>query len=240
MPDPTHRAVEGDTRAIVRRWPKPIREDFGIALGEMQEGRAAALAVRPMPTIAPGVFELKDSDESKWYRMVYLARVQDIIYVLHCFTKNTGKRKSGTWRSPSSDGSWCSSGCERSRSMKSKGNGETRTPHVTRGNVLDDLGFSPSEALEIKVKAEIYRDLLQYIQERGFSQQELGTVLGIHQPDVSHLLHGKVSKFSVGKLIKFAGKLNLGAEVRLTKPTTAQLPRVVASGKLRKRVPASV
>jgi phage-related protein len=57
----------------------------------MQEGKTAALPVRPMPSIAAGVFELKDSDESKWYRLVYLARVEDTIYVLHCFTKNTAK-----------------------------------------------------------------------------------------------------------------------------------------------------
>ena len=44
-----------------------------------------------MPSIAAGVFELKDADESKWYRLVYLARMQDTIYVLHCFTKNTAK-----------------------------------------------------------------------------------------------------------------------------------------------------
>jgi len=88
--------------------------------------------------------------------------------------------------------------------------------------VLDDLGFSTSEALEIKVKAKIYHDLLQYIKERGFGQQELGTLLGIHQPDVSNLLNGRVSKFSVSKLIKFAGKLNLGAQVKLTKPKVGQ------------------
>jgi len=57
----------------------------------MQEAKTAALPVRPMPSIAAGVFELKDSDESKWYRLVYLARVEDTIYVLHCFTKNTSK-----------------------------------------------------------------------------------------------------------------------------------------------------
>jgi phage-related protein len=57
----------------------------------MQEGKTAALPVRPMPSIAAGVFELKDSDESKWYRLLYLARVEDTIYVLHCFTKNTSK-----------------------------------------------------------------------------------------------------------------------------------------------------
>ncbi|WP_114211230.1 type II toxin-antitoxin system RelE/ParE family toxin [Acidisarcina polymorpha] len=82
---------EGDSREILRTWPKPIREDFGVALGEMQEGNTAALPVRPMPSIAAGVFELKDSDEGKWYRLIYLARVKDTIYVLHCFTKNTSK-----------------------------------------------------------------------------------------------------------------------------------------------------
>jgi predicted XRE-type DNA-binding protein len=84
----------------------------------------------------------------------------------------------------------------------------------------------------------IYRDLLQYIQERGFAQQELGTILGIHQPDVSNLLNGRVSKFSVSKLIKFAGKLNLGAQVKLTKPRAGKLPGVVASGRPQKRTPA--
>lgn len=82
---------------------------------------------------------------------------------------------------------------------------------------MDELGFGASEALEIKVKAEIYRELLKHIHERGYSQKELGGVLNIHQPDASNLLNGRVSKFSVGKLIKFAGKLNLGAQVKLTK-----------------------
>jgi phage-related protein len=82
---------EGDTRTVVRSWPKPIREDFGVALGEMQEGRETTLPVRPMPSIAPGVFELKDTDKRTWYRMIYLARVEDTIYVLHCFEKSTAK-----------------------------------------------------------------------------------------------------------------------------------------------------
>ncbi len=82
---------EGDSREVLSRWPKPIRADFGIALNEMQEGRAAALPVRPMPSIAAGVFELKDADGRKWYRLIYLARVRDTIYVLHCFTKNTAR-----------------------------------------------------------------------------------------------------------------------------------------------------
>jgi predicted XRE-type DNA-binding protein len=107
-------------------------------------------------------------------------------------------------------------------------------PHITHGNVLDDLGFTPSESLEIKVKAELYRDLLAHIRERNLSQQELAAVLGIHQPDVSNLLTGRVSKFSVSKLIRFAGKLNLYAEIKLTKPAQPRLPRISASAKPRR------
>jgi predicted XRE-type DNA-binding protein len=84
------------------------------------------------------------------------------------------------------------------------------------------------------VKAEVYRELLHYITQRGFSQQHLVETLGVHQPDVSNLLNGKVSKFSVGKLIQFAGKLNLGARIKLTKPKTAVLRRVSASSRARK------
>jgi len=95
-------------------------------------------------------------------------------------------------------------------------NKKAGSPHITRGNVLEDIGFSAAESLEIRVKADIYRDLLKYIKSRGFTQHQLVTTLGIHQPDVSNLLSGKVSKFSVGKLITFAGRLDLGAEVKLT------------------------
>jgi predicted XRE-type DNA-binding protein len=95
---------------------------------------------------------------------------------------------------------------------------EPKTPHITRGSVFEDIGFSPSEALELRVKSEIYTELLKYIRQQGFTQIKLGAVLEIHQPDVSNLLSGRVSKFSVGKLIQFAGKLNLNAQVKLTKP----------------------
>ena len=76
-PGKTNRAAiswEGDSIEVLRGWPKPIREDLGVALGEMQEGRPAALPVRPMR-----------------YRVVYMARHKETIYVLHCFTKNTAK-----------------------------------------------------------------------------------------------------------------------------------------------------
>lgn len=82
---------EGDSWKVLKSGPKAIQWDFSNSLREMQYGRAAKLQVRPMQSIGAGVFELKDADEKTWYRMVYLARIEDTIYVLDCFEKNTTK-----------------------------------------------------------------------------------------------------------------------------------------------------
>jgi phage-related protein len=44
---------------------------------------------RPLTSIGPGVFELRDQDERAWYRVVCLSRIEDVIYVLHCFEKKS-------------------------------------------------------------------------------------------------------------------------------------------------------
>ena len=82
---------EGDSKEILRDWPVPIRGDFGFSLREMQKGRPATLDVRPMRSVGSGVFELKTDDEASWYRLMYVARVDDVIYVLDCFKKDTTK-----------------------------------------------------------------------------------------------------------------------------------------------------
>jgi phage-related protein len=82
---------EGSSRDILADWPAPVRGDFGFALHEMQEGRAATLDVRPMKSIGEGVFELKTADAATWYRLMYLARIDDVIFVLDCFEKDTRK-----------------------------------------------------------------------------------------------------------------------------------------------------
>jgi predicted XRE-type DNA-binding protein len=99
-------------------------------------------------------------------------------------------------------------------------------PHISRGNIFDDLDLSPHEALEAKVKADIWRDLMNHIERKKFSQADLVQTLRIHQPDVSNLLKGKISKFSTDKLIKLAGRLNLGVHVQLTE---RKAPRRIVS-----------
>ena len=47
----------------------------------------------------------------------------------------------------------------------------SRKPHVTKGNVLDDLGFEPQVSFELKVKSELHSAILKLIRKRGYTPQ---------------------------------------------------------------------
>ena len=90
--------------------------------------------------------------------------------------------------------------------------GTNKPSHVTRGNVLDDLGFLPEQATALKFKAELYQAILKYA--RRYSQKELQVILGEPQPRVSELLNGKIANKSVDKLLCYAGRLGIEATAR--------------------------
>src|ERR1700716_2314207 len=86
--------------------------------------------------------------------------------------------------------------------------------HITRGNVMDDLGFSPENATALKFKAELYRAILKYA--RKYSQKDLQVILGEPQPRASELLNGKIANKSVDKLLYYAGRLGIEAKATFT------------------------
>jgi predicted XRE-type DNA-binding protein len=104
--------------------------------------------------------------------------------------------------------------------------------HISRGSVFDDLGLSRTEATEAKVKADLWRDLIGHIAPLDLTQKELARRLNVHQPEVSHLLSGKLSKFSVGSLIAYAVKLDLAVKVKITAPAKVKnrVVKVVRAG----------
>ncbi len=84
--------------------------------------------------------------------------------------------------------------------------------HVTHGNVLDDLGFSPEEATALEFKAELYQAVLKVAKK--YSQKELQRILAEPQPRVSELLNGKIANKSVDKLLYYAGRLGIEAKAK--------------------------
>jgi phage-related protein len=79
---------EGDAREILRGFPEEVTQNLGFELWQLQQGERPR-NYRPLPSIGQGVFELRDQDERAWYRVVYLSRIEDVIYVLHCFEKKS-------------------------------------------------------------------------------------------------------------------------------------------------------
>jgi phage-related protein len=79
---------EGDSREVLKAFPEAVTENFGFELWQLQQGERPR-DYRPLPSIGTGVFELRDQDERTWYRVVYLSRTADVIYVLHCFEKKS-------------------------------------------------------------------------------------------------------------------------------------------------------
>lgn len=90
--------------------------------------------------------------------------------------------------------------------------------HITKGDVLDDLGFSRSEASALKIKAVIAEAIIAEIDRRGFTQRQLVDVLDEYQPNVSNLLHGRISKVSIEKLLTYADRLRLKSSIELRPP----------------------
>ena len=88
----------------------------------------------------------------------------------------------------------------------------TRT-HTTHGNVFMDLGFSPEEATNLKIRSDLIICLSELIRKRGLTQARAATLFGVNQPRVSDLVRGKIDRFSVDTLIAMLG--HAGMEVRV-------------------------
>jgi predicted XRE-type DNA-binding protein len=74
------------------------------------------------------------------------------------------------------------------------------------GNVFADLGLS--NASELFTRGKIGIQVLRLLKQRNLKQREISELLGIPQPEVSHLMKGEFQRFSEGKLLIFLKRLD--------------------------------
>jgi len=72
--------------------------------------------------------------------------------------------------------------------------------YESSGNVFADLGLPDSE--ERMLKAAIVIELRRLIKERELTQVKAAKLVGISQPDLSHLLRGDFDDYSADRLMK--------------------------------------
>ena len=80
-------------------------------------------------------------------------------------------------------------------------------------NVFDALSDSPEEAVNLKLRAELMREIRHKIEDSGWTQSLTAEKLNVSQPRVSDLLNGKISKFSLDSLVNMMA--TLGGEISL-------------------------
>ncbi|MEO7952807.1 MAG: type II toxin-antitoxin system RelE/ParE family toxin [Polaromonas sp.] len=70
-------------------FPEEARRAAGFELWQVQLG-AMPGDFKPMPTVGAGAYEIRIKIRGQW-RVIYVAKHADAVYVLHCFHKTTPK-----------------------------------------------------------------------------------------------------------------------------------------------------
>jgi phage-related protein len=71
-------------------FPDPARQEAGYQLDKIQRGLQPN-DWKPMNTVGQGVQEIRIRDAGGAFRVIYVAKFADAVYVLHCFQKKTEK-----------------------------------------------------------------------------------------------------------------------------------------------------
>ncbi|MCF7979630.1 MAG: type II toxin-antitoxin system RelE/ParE family toxin [Chromatiaceae bacterium] len=80
----------GSSLDDLRSFPLKARREAGFQLDQVQHGREPN-DWKPMTSVGPGVREIRVRDAAGAFRILYLAKLVDAVYVLHCFQKKTEK-----------------------------------------------------------------------------------------------------------------------------------------------------
>lgn len=80
----------GNALDDLRAFPLSPRREAGHQIDQVQNGQEPD-DWKPMSTIAQGVKEIRIRDASGAFRIVYVAKFAEAVYVLHCFQKKMQK-----------------------------------------------------------------------------------------------------------------------------------------------------
>lgn len=78
----------GDSLEKLRDFPETARKEAGVQLHKVQQGIEPS-DWKPMTSVGQGVREIRIRDEAGIFRVLYIAKIEDKVYVLHAFQKKT-------------------------------------------------------------------------------------------------------------------------------------------------------
>lgn len=96
-----------------------------------------------------------------------------------------------------------------------KSNGDTGIEFEEgSGNVYADLGLADAD--ERLSRAKLGYHVYKLLVDRQLKQREIATLLGIKQPEVSHLMNGHFNRFTTDKLLDFLKRLDRKVTIRIS------------------------
>lgn len=84
-------------------------------------------------------------------------------------------------------------------------------PYTSAFDVYDD----PDRAGNLKVRAQLMHLLGDYIDEKGFKQEEAAQHFGVPQSRISQLVNGRISTFTIDYLINMCSRAGIRVDIRL-------------------------
>src|SRR2546430_5993149 len=192
----------GSALEDLRAFPQAARREAGYQLDQVQRGREPD-DWKPMNAVGSGVREIRIRDAAGAFRVLYVAKFEDAVYVLHCFQKKAQKN-----------------------TQSGSGPGQPALPGPVEGagsmskkrfvNVWDAIEDTSAQAENMKLRSTLMMALKDHIVRAGLSQSEAAKLLGVTQPRVSDLMRGKIELFGLDTLVNMIGAAGLHVEMRVS------------------------
>lgn len=80
----------GSSLKDLKGFPDAAKRDAGYQLREVQKGKETD-DWKPFPEVGAGVNEIRIQEDKNIFRVMYVAKFESVVYVLHAFQKKTQK-----------------------------------------------------------------------------------------------------------------------------------------------------
>ncbi|MXW49435.1 MAG: XRE family transcriptional regulator [Gammaproteobacteria bacterium] len=92
-------------------------------------------------------------------------------------------------------------------------------------SVWDAIADSPEEAANLKLRSQLMDALEAYITRERITQNEAANRFGISRSRVSELVNGRISKFTIDKLVNMGARVGLSTRMTVEHEPSSAYPR---------------
>ncbi len=82
------------------------------------------------------------------------------------------------------------------------------------GNVFADLGLEDAD--ELFTRAKLGFHVYKLLKDKNLKQRDIASLLGIKQPEASHLMNGHFNRFTTDKLLDFLKRLDRKVTIQIS------------------------